>query len=444
MAVLAYAFATIAGTTGLMLFALGVASGSTGTIAAGGVVCAIIPFWVLVYRRGLQQRDVVALVIPVFLVYQLLSVLLANTSTSGVQAALVIAASASFAVGAFVGHLPRRESMARGRPSVLDVRGRLFLATLGVGTLTAGYLYSQYGIAVLSTSIAESRLAAFDNGYLGTIVVTALSVALILAATSAIEAPGFRAKLPWSIAAALSLVLIYGFGNRGMYVIPILTILAYQIVRYPRRLVGVVLAGVGLIIVVALAGYTRDLQLFGSAHNSSLERAGIPADWTWLGPVISYFRGTSQAVDLVIQTFPAVAPHPAGATFFSAILAPLPGEQLSAGVYLKNVLGLDFVGTGLASGAIGGFYQDFGVVGVVVGFFVLGVLGRFAQDASWRNPRNLMFFAYLLSHFWFINYAHPLPFFTTITIPLFLFALQRPGEETTFSLDHPTVRMLRT
>lgn len=81
---------------------------------------------------------------------------------------------------------------------------------------------------------------------------------------------------------------------------------------------------------------------------------------------------------------------------------------------------MNFVGSGLAAGAFGGFYMDFGPLGVLVGFFLLGIIAKLAQNYALRHQRGLTLCAYVVAHFWFMNFSHPLPFFTTLTIPLVL------------------------
>lgn len=415
----------------MAVLVLGIGHRSIEVITLGAILmlgAALARPW---YSSAIVGRSAVGLVVPIFVLYTALSATIARTDTLVVQLWLVFGAATFFTFGAlFVSPSPPR--LADSSPPPIAVRSGWFALVFLIGATAAIFAYSQYGVPVLSDQVASARLDALENGYLGTTLVTCLSASLVLAAIKFLESGSWRRRAIWMLPALISFALLFGFGSRGLYFVPILVILAYAILQRPRRIIFAGAFGALLLVLISVAGFVRDLQLFGPSHLEVLEGQGVPTELAFLGPIFTYFRGTSTAIDQIIQVFPSRVPHPGGEVFFGAILSPLPGEQITAGVFLKNALGLDFVGSGLASGAVGGFYMDFGPIGVLVGFLIFGIIARWAQIRSWGSARGLTFYACVVSHLWFINYAHPLPFFTTITIPAVLLLLQRANNTSGF------------
>ncbi|MDT0183229.1 O-antigen polymerase [Microbacterium sp. ARD31] len=421
-----YSVGTLSGVAGLIAFFFGLAQGMSYLTTLGFTLVAV-PFVAPLLYRGIQLRRPIALVLPVFAGYNIASALLANTATASLQLALIVGASIAFAVGVGI-TLPKVVAIdVSASAGPLRVRTRLLALVVAAGVLLSLASFATGGIPVLSSQVAEARLEAFSNGVEGTLITTSLTVAIIIGGVGVFNRRG-KERLPWLLLLLLGFVVMYGFGNRGLYFIPLLTVLAYAVIQRPSRLPAILVLGAVLIAGISAAGFSRDLQAFGPTHLANLRATGLPEELLYLGPVVTYFTGTSTALDHIIRIFPNTVPHPNGATFFAAMLSPLPGNQPTPGQFLKDSLGLQFTGGGLATGAIGGFYMDFGILGLLIGMVLLGVLAKFAAAWSWKGPRALTVFSYLITHLWFMNYSHPLTYMTVLTIPLILFLVQKPDE----------------
>ena len=102
----------------------------------------------------------------------------------------------------------------------------------------------------------------------------------------------------------------------------------------------------------------------------------------------------------VTQWFPDVYSYMHGKFLINGFLALLPGEQLSMGIKLKEMMAFGFTGGGFAPSLLGGFFIDFGVWGIIVGMFCLGVLMQvfFKRMCYSTSDYSRLLYSYLCAY----------------------------------------------
>lgn len=375
------------------------------------------PLIVSLIKRG----EPLALIIPVMVAYGSASIAYAGTASAPMQAALLALAVLGLVFG-------RACLWSRSeRALMLDISfhaGRIGLIFF-IGFATAIVMFAMNGIPIFALDPQTSRVTIFDNGYLGTVMVSSVQCALLVGGFWLIFGTSDRKRaLMLLLVSAATLVL---FTNRGLVIFPLLGLATLTLLTKPKLIPWTILFGLAGAIAVSVAGYLRDFGTWGLSYLASLELQGYSADLRLLAPILSYFRGTSEAMDLLIGSVPSETAHPMGEIFFSPLLSPLPGEQLSAGGFLKDLVGLDFAGFGLAMGGVGGFYLDFGPVGVFVGYFLFGVLLGVLRRLSGTDSRWTLMLAYASGHLILMNYSHPFPNLAFAILPILVFWAARPS-----------------
>jgi oligosaccharide repeat unit polymerase len=402
---------------GILFACLAAVDIATGDVAsamlwlAGSVLASCGP-WLL---RALEFRKPVAFFVPVFVGYALTSIYFAETGSAGYQVLLTLLAAGLFALASMSSSI-NRPWVNRG---VVLRKHVAWLFTL-VSAAVSIYIFSVHGVPILSVNVAESRIDATANGYLTTVVVTLAQAAMVASFCASSESMTSDARWKSLLPGLCSLLLLAAYGNRGFYIFPLLAVAAYLLVRDPGRLRLLIATAVPGVALISIAGFARNLQQWGATYLDDVSELGLPTGLAFMAPVFSYFAGTSEAVDQIILTFPSNVPYPHGSVFFSPLVSWLPGEQPSADLFLKSALGLDFQGLGLAMGATGGFYMDFGPLGVLIGFLILGVISGQIWKKAKTSSSWLIVYAFLISHLWIINYSHPLPYLTTLAVPVAL------------------------
>ncbi|WP_155845081.1 O-antigen polymerase [Arthrobacter sp. 135MFCol5.1] len=372
----------------------------------------------------LRAREVLVIVVPVMAVYGSLSIFFGRSDSAPVQWWLLLLAVVSIMLGrVFV-----RGALAYPPNFSVVIRDRFLIWSSLVGLLSASYLLATHGVPVLSSNVAVLRVEILSNGYISTIMVASLQAAIVLALVGLNADSSFRRNFGL-VALALGLIgVILLFGNRGTAVFPLLGVGVFYLLKNYTKTVPIAISAVLLLAVVSIAGYVRNFTTWGSSYDNDLARMGYEGPIKYFAPVIDYMTGTSTAMGLILDNIPSKVDFPLGSVFFSPILAPLPGEQPSPGVFLKHVVGFNFEGFGLAMGGIGGFYMDFGAFGVLVGFLLIGLFAGFVRKRSQADARWTVVLAWLGGHLILMNYAHPLPNFATIALPFILFAGLRPPQ----------------
>jgi oligosaccharide repeat unit polymerase len=265
-----------------------------------------------------------------------------------------------------------------------------FLAGLLVSFLAAALFFSRAGgIPILFKNVEEGRVEAISgNAYIAFI---ALSVSYFFLAYWAQHlASGGKPLDRRMVLLFVVVVLIqisFGYRNKLVWFVVTLLVAYNYLYRRVKLRYGVYLVLLMLILVV-LAGIWRASTARG---DDSLNLA--------LGGVVRYgehmFKRSTVGLIAVTEIFPEQEGFSYGRVYISYTFNMLlPGHQVGLGQWLKEAKGLEFRGGGLPPSLVGDFYLNFGVPGVLVGFFLLGLVLSCAYSWMRRYPSVLRVLIY--------------------------------------------------
>lgn len=165
---------------------------------------------------------------------------------------------------------------------------------------------------------------------------------------------------------AFSFLSLFVWASRGRVIIPLLTILLCF--HYLKKRIGVkylVMMFSILFLIFSFAGIQR-MRTADSEFSDSI----IHRSWQELNIVPRDFL-------VLKEYFPNKYDFFKGSVFSYPFTTIMPGYQPQPAEVIKQELGLEFAGGGFAFTLIGGFYLDFGVVGIILGMFILGIILNF-------------------------------------------------------------------
>jgi len=194
-------------------------------------------------------------------------------------------------------------------------------------------------------------------------------------------------------------------------------------IRRQWRLLGAV--GIAAFAFVALAGYFRSAQFYGGLdnYNNTYAKAGIPIVLQPLADPYLYLRNVVVAFDRTMDRIPATTPYQNGRVMLAGAAQFLPGHREGAEIFFSRVLKLPLDGgAGIPASLLGVFYADFGVLGILGGMAALGVSleATYRRFARSKTIGSLVAYAYLLKVALWSLLLGPLPYTTTLTVPLLL------------------------
>lgn len=253
----------------------------------------------------------------------------------------------------------------------------IFLLTI----LRTGWLFSQSDVENVRTeTISQIGGVAF---YL----IRSLLVVVFLAALLLFRHHSLKRWLYLILVGmiGISLATLLATGYRNGLVLSAIGILAlFHYVIRPLRIRGLLLTAIPFVILIGLLGAWR------LGWHLSIETTLIR---TWLE--VGLPLGTMQTT---VNGIPELVPHLYGRGILMAFLVLLPGEQPALSLWLKEQLQLTFDGGGFTPSILGGFYLDFGLVGIVVGMFCVGCLLQATYRWFKQAPSDfsLIFYCFLL------------------------------------------------
>jgi oligosaccharide repeat unit polymerase len=345
----------------------------------------------------------------------------------GMYAALGLA---SYLLGsAVVGRKPGRAS-SESVASHNEWDRAAFFRVMGGLSVLAGlsylYIVAGMGVPALDPNAGELRLAIVNYGAAEAVLFTsAYTVLLFLTAYlwSPVETGALRASgCLWMGLVSLALLSL---GSRGFLAVPLVTaVIARHYVRKRFRTVSLAAVGLVLFVVLGLYGYTRDTLL----SSGSLTIGAGDTIQEKLFPFVYLYVYVLQPVDAlqrVTEIIPREVGYQHGELTLGALRTLLPGHHEMSDMFFKKILGSDFIGGGEPATLLGPFYGDFGVPGIILGMFFLGMLlGRLY---AWMRSRPTLFRVLIYS--WgmqtalFSLFGAIFPYITTLWIPFFWWVL---------------------
>lgn len=200
-----------------------------------------------------------------------------------------------------------------------------------------------------------------------------------LVAYSMLLRPGLRRQRRYlKLIICLSLFFIYLGASRSMLVTPVLVIMldSWRRGRLKWWHTGLGLLAIGAVVfLVGLfrmdAGIERDIYLLRFVADFAPEFREFAKLLTYMPDHVGYLHGQMFANGVLILVPGKVA----------EVLGVSKAEYwLPFGEYLKNLFNYEFVGGGLRAGLIAEYYANFGVFGIVAGFYFMGLLLRYLED----------------------------------------------------------------
>jgi len=246
---------------------------------------------------------------------------------------------------------------------------RLILVALAA-MLIASINYATGGIPILSSDVNGSRFAG-NYGILGRLWPLILPVLQIVVIVAAIRIISNHKSTLWTWLGGLALIFLILSGGRSLFLIPIIAIGLISVDFFRprfRTILTLAAAGIG---VIGGFGYARTVG--SSANQADLAYLGSREQNSWFG-----------SLDVSVQTGPRVfsaarqtiGEHFLNGGFFWADFQNLFNSQIvSSDRLVTGVLNrqTELVG-GLPPTIFGGFFLDWGTLGVVFGSLLIGFL----------------------------------------------------------------------
>ncbi len=310
------------------------------------------------------------------------------------------------------------------------------MGTLGAAALLS-YLYivSQVGIVALDPDAAERRLELVKYGAIEAVLFTASWTILILVTAQLWTRRDSRLirRLGWLGCGLIGLMLL-SLGSRGYLFVPVLAaVVARHYLHKKFHILKLALLAVVIFMGLSFYGYTRDATLsqggLSLKGDNAAQLAIFPAVYAYL-----YVRQPVETLQEVIRVIPRTVPYQNGLLTFDALRTLLPGHHEMSDMFFKQILGSDFVGGGQPATLLGPLYADFGLLGILVGMFVVGIV--VARTHAWMLAGPTVFrvviYAWLMQTVLFSLFGALIPYITTLWIPFFWWfldavALRKPA-----------------
>ncbi len=254
------------------------------------------------------------------------------------------------------------------------------------------WIYVRSGIPLLSKNINIVRLQASQMGYLAelsmsTEVVFMLSFAgLIL----------YRKKRILFITLILiSLLFSLLTGTRTSLIrqlFPCIILYHYLVRRISIKTFGIIVL-LSLIFIGSM-GLVRVYSEFGSQSTMTLKRENYKPVFYWLYFVLRDFKHGPTGLARVLEMIPSKFGYQHGKLHILPLLMPLPGSQPQPGVIFKNMAGLEFTGVGMAATMLAVQYADFGLPGIILGMFFIGILFEYTYLLARRKKHPFYYLLY--------------------------------------------------
>lgn len=138
-----------------------------------------------------------------------------------------------------------------------------------------------------------------------------------------------------------------------------------------------------LVLMIAVLGLIKDSF---SSYNSTFDRL-----------LIDNLKVNSINLNYVHNAFPRHCEFQKGSYYFINIKMLMPGPDVDSTLWLKDVIGLKFVGGGVTPTLIGEGYLNFGLAGIVLEGFVAGVIASILDKRYIYRTEGFVFICYFVT-----------------------------------------------
>jgi hypothetical protein len=306
-------------------------------------------------------------------------------STGAVQEAFALSCLAYVAYAVGLTMVLRRSPIARQIGRTLDdVSPEAVAAFILIGVVAVALQFHSFGqlfsyftggfTRQAAGSASSTSLASAASTFLRPLAAYGL---ILLWARSAESTRIRRLRFVLSGAGALLILATYNC-NRASVIIPLVALVAAY-GRHIRKLHlrSVVIFGLVVLLLAAAFGNYRRIELATEGGRISQQQAGVTTTPS-LETQIQIYGAAPQFSGLVIQGLPSVGGFASGATLIDSVLSPIPivgkGFRANSGTTRYNALVYGRSGTvDQVLPFLGELYWNFGPLGVLAGFFLVGM-----------------------------------------------------------------------
>jgi len=252
---------------------------------------------------------------------------------------------------------------------------RLLVTTVAifcVAVVARSLIYLKSGIPLLSKDIFATRLDVSASGYLGEI---AMSTEIVFMVSVAGLILFKKYRLPFAGLLILSFVLALLSGTRTSLIrqlVPGIVLFHYIVKKISMKAVAFLVL-ISLVFIGSM-NLLRVYRVWGSATLDDLAQRNYKPAFYWVYFVFRDFKHGPEGFARVLEMIPSQYGYQWGKLHLAPFLMPFPGNQPPPGVILKDMAGLEFVGVGMAATMLAAQYADFGLVGIMVGMFLVGIV----------------------------------------------------------------------
>lgn len=254
-------------------------------------------------------------------------------------------------------------------------QNRLLLITSTIfllAVIARVYIYLSSGIPLFSKDIFITRLKSVESGYIAEI---GMSTEIVFMVSLAGLVLFKKRRLFFIIMILVSFGLSLFTGTRTSLIrqlIPGIILFNYMVKKISMKTV-IILVLICLVFIGSM-NFFRYYKIWGSLVTEDLSSKQYRPAYYWLYFVFRDFKLGPEGLARILEIIPNEHQYQYGRLHILPFLFPLPGNQPQPGEVLKNMAGLEFPGIGLAATMLASQYADFGLPGIIVGMFLIGIL----------------------------------------------------------------------
>lgn len=263
------------------------------------------------------------------------------------------------------------------------------------------YQYSKIGIPMFSENVEYVRSQIY-GGYLNAIiqyyeVITFFAIFFIIQKLQKEKKIDKFSLFIITISVIVSLLN----GSRTTLLSFISTgLIMYHFMIKRISLLKAVKFGIPIILIVSLIKFYRSYLEIGEIYIDIVKARDYPII---VSVLLSGFHSLRVGVEnfyLLTETIPSNYSYQYGNLTLNSIISILPGNQETAGFFVKRILEMEFEGIGAASTILGLFYIEFGLLGIILGMMSVGIILQIIY-VKVNNTNNIM----LPMYAYFIYYS---------------------------------------
>jgi oligosaccharide repeat unit polymerase len=206
------------------------------------------------------------------------------------------------------------------------------------------------------------------------------------------------------ILAVMLLILLNSIGTTNRTGLLRIVFAAFVMAHYTIKrfsFSAVLIFGLSAATFASVLGTFRDVSRFGDVHVRTLEKQGFTDQTYWLFNGYEAVRLPTETFYMTITQVPRLDSFTYGTTSLASLAEVLPGHRPGPSEIVKNTLRLRFVGFGAAATILAPLWMDGGLLGIVLGMFLIGLISRALHEQMLQSQNYL----WVLVYGWFVENA---------------------------------------